>query len=57
MIVEGIWLHHVDDVESVGLTRTSVTYPKVVPLRVASSVIVRFQNQVIFEFVDLDRAT
>lgn len=54
MIIEGIWFHHVDDVESVGLASTCVTNPKIVPLSVTSSVIIRLQDQIVFEFINLD---
>lgn len=54
MVVERVRLHHVDDVEPVGLTRTCVTYPEVVPLGVTSCIIVRLQNQIVFELVNLD---
>lgn len=57
MIVEGVRLHQVDDVEAVGLSGFGVAYPEVVPLSVAPGVVVRFKDQVVLEFVDLDCAS
>ena len=54
MIVERVRFEQVYYVESVCSTSSRVGYPKVVPLCEAASVIVRFKNQVILEFVDLN---
>lgn len=57
MIVQRVRLHHVDYVESVCLTRPRIAYAEVVPLSVPPSVIVRFQYQVVFEFIYLNRTS
>lgn len=57
MIIEGIGFHHVDNVESVCLTSTCVANPKVVPLGISSRIIVWFQDQIIFKFIDLNCTT
>ena len=54
LIVETVRFHEVDDVESVGLPCFSVCYPEVIPLSVAPSVIVRLEDQVVFELVYLN---
>ena len=54
MVVQRVGLHQVNDVESVRLSGLCICDSKVKPLRVASGVVVRFQNQVILIFVDLD---
>lgn len=57
MVVQAVRLEQVDDVEAIGSVRTRVLHPKVIPLSVPASAIVRLQDQVIFELVDLDGAT
>jgi hypothetical protein len=47
-IVETIWFHHVNYVESVLLILPSVGDRKVEPLRMNSSEVIRLQNEVVF---------
>jgi len=54
MVVEAVWLHHIDNVESVESTSLNVVHLEVEPLCIAFSVVVWFQNQVVFELVHLD---
>ena len=56
MVVERVGLKQVYDVETVGSPSHRVLDAEVVPLRVAVRVEVRLEDQVIFEFVDLDSA-
>lgn len=56
MVVERVGLKQVYDVETVGSPGHRVLDAEVVPLRVAVRVEVRLEDQVIFEFVDLDSA-
>jgi hypothetical protein len=44
MVVEGVGLHQINYVEFVRLACFGVRDPKVVPLCIASSVIIRLQN-------------
>ena len=54
MVVEGVRLHQIDNVEFVRLSCFGVGNPEVVPLCVASGVVVWLQNQVVFIFINLD---
>ena len=54
MVVETVRLHQVDDVEAILLACPSVRDAEVVPLRIASRVIVGLQDQVVFILVHLD---
>ena len=54
MIVETVGLHQVDDIEAILLACPRVRDAEVVPLGVASRVIVRLQDQVVFILVHLD---
>ena len=48
LIVVGVWLHKIDDVEAVLSVFSSVLNTEVVPLRVAVCTIVIFEVQVVF---------
>ena len=54
MVVKGVWFHEVDDIESVGFACFSVGDSEIVPLGVTASIIIGFQNQIVFIFVDLN---
>ena len=54
MIVQTVGLKEVDDVESVRATRFRILQPKIEPLIIHLCVVVRFENQIIFKFIDLD---
>lgn len=56
MVVERVWLQQVDYIESICATSTGIRDSEVVPLCESSSEVVRFEDEVIFEFVDLDSA-
>ena len=57
MIVQRVGLQQIDDVEAVSATSSRIGDPEVVPLGEAASVVVRLQNQVVLELVDLDCAS
>lgn len=44
VIVEGVWLHEVDDVKSVGLTSSGVAHSEVIPLSITSCIIIWLEN-------------
>lgn len=54
MVIEGIWFHKIDDVETIGLARFGVAYAEVVPLSVAACVIVWLEYQIILELIHLN---
>lgn len=54
MIVEGIWLEKIDDVEPVSPPCYGVLESKVEPLIVDFSIVVWIQNQVVLKLVDLN---
>lgn len=54
MIVKTVGLHQVDDIEAILLACPRVRDAEVVPLGVASRVIVRLQDQIVFVLVHLD---
>ena len=54
MVVQGVRLHQVDDVESVGFTCPRIGHSEVVPLSVTSSVIIGFENEIILKLVNLN---
>lgn len=54
MIVEGIWLEKIDDVEPVSPPCYGVLESKVEPLIVDFSIVVWVQNQVVLKLVDLN---
>jgi hypothetical protein len=54
MIVQTVGLEEVDDVESVGATRLRIFEPEVEPLIVDLRVVVWLEDQIVFEFIDLD---
>jgi hypothetical protein len=57
MIIKGIWLHHVNDIEPVCLSSSRVSYAEIVPLGVPPSVIIWFENKIVFEFIYLNRTS
>jgi hypothetical protein len=57
VIVERIRLYEVYDIESVILSSFCIANREVIPLRISSRVIVRFQNQIIFVLVNLNRTS
>ena len=54
MIVKGVWFHEIDDVETILLSSTRVSNAEVVPLGVASCVVIRLENQIVFILIDLN---
>ena len=54
MIVKGVRLHKIDDIESVGFACFSVRHSEIVPLSITSSVVIRLQNKIVLVFVNLD---
>mmetsp|Transcript_11932 Transcript_11932/g.20170 ORF Transcript_11932/g.20170 Transcript_11932/m.20170 type:complete len:212 (+) Transcript_11932:949-1584(+) len=54
VIVEGVGLDQVDDVEAVVLARLHVGHAEVVPLGVPSRVVVGLENQIVLVLIDLD---
>ena len=44
MVIERVWFHEVDDVESVSFACFGIRDSEVVPLGVASSIVIRLQN-------------
>lgn len=57
MVVEGIWLDQINNVESVVLTSFGVRDTEVVPLSVSSCVVIRLQDQIIFVLINLDSSS
>lgn len=57
MVIKRVWLEKVNDVESVSAPCHCVGDAKIVPLSEATRVVVRFQNQVVLKFVNLNCAT
>ena len=57
VIVQTVGLHQIDDVEPILLAGTSVCYSEVVPLSVASCVVIWLQNQVVLMLVHLDSSS
>ena len=57
MIVETIWFHQVDDIETILLASACIGDPEVVPLSVAPRVIIRLQDQIVLIFINLDRTS
>jgi hypothetical protein len=54
VVVQGIWLYEVYDVEFIAVVFLSVTYPEVEPLRhVLHASVVLLQFKIVLEFVDL----
>ena len=54
VIVQTVGLHQVDDIETILLTRPCVCNPEIVPLSVASRIVVRLQDQIILVLVHLN---
>lgn len=54
MVIQGIRLHQVNDIESILLACSCVGDFEVVPLCVASCVVVWLEYQIIFVLVNLD---
>lgn len=54
MVVQRVWLHQVYYVEPVLLSGFRVTHLEIVPLAIPSCVIVRFQDKVVLELINLD---
>ena len=54
MVEKGIWLHQIDNIEFVRLACFCIAHSEVIPLRIASCVIIRLKDQVIFILVNLD---
>ena len=54
MVVEGVGLHEVNDVEPVLLASLYVADLEVVPLSVAASVVIWLQDEIVFIFIDLN---
>jgi hypothetical protein len=54
MIVERIWFEQIDNVEPVKPSWTGILDPEIIPLRVSSGAVIWLQNEVIFEFIDLN---
>ena len=57
MVIEGVGLHQVDNVESVQFSGSCVSNSEIVPLSIATCVVVRLQYKVVFIFVDLNRSS
>lgn len=57
VIVKGVRLEQVNNVETVGTPWSRVLHAEIVPLGVPTSAIVWLQYQVIFELINLDSAT
>ena len=57
MIIKGIWLHHVNDIEPVCLSSSRVSNAEIVPLGISPSIIVWLENKIVFELVDLNCTT
>ena len=57
MIVEGVRLHKIDDIESVRFACFGVRHSEIVPLGITSSVVIRLQNKIVFVFVNLNSPT
>ena len=57
MVIEGIWLDQINNVESVVLTSFGVRDTEVVPLSVSSCVVIRLQDQIIFVLINLDSSS
>ena len=57
MIVKGVRLHKIDDIESVRFACFGVRHSEIVPLGITSSVVIRLQNKIVFVFVNLDSPT
>ena len=57
MIVKGVRLHKIDDIESVRFACFGVRHSEIVPLSITSSVVIRLQNKIVFIFVNLDSPT
>ena len=56
MVVEAVRLQQVDNVEAVCTAWSRVLNSEIVPLCISTSSIVRFQYQVVFELVHLNRS-
>ena len=54
MVVETIRLHQVYNVEPVWLACLSVADSEVIPLSIASGIIVRLEDDIVLKFVNLD---
>mmetsp|Transcript_5913 Transcript_5913/g.5318 ORF Transcript_5913/g.5318 Transcript_5913/m.5318 type:complete len:436 (+) Transcript_5913:557-1864(+) len=54
MVVQGVRLHQVNDVEVVGLVGFSVRDPEVVPLGVPAGVVVWLQDQIVLKLIHLN---
>ena len=57
MIVKGVRLHKIDDIESVRFACFGVRHSEIVPLSITSSVVIRLQNKIVFVFINLDGST
>ena len=57
MIVKRIWLHQIYNVKPVQLSSFDVLDVEIEPLSVSSSVIVRFQDEIVFVFINLDSSS
>lgn len=57
MIIKTVWLYQVDDVKSVKFSSLCVCYSEIVPLSIASCVVIWFQNQVVFVLIDLNSSS
>lgn len=54
MIVQGIWLKKVNDVEPVSSSSYCILKSEVEPLVIHFGVVIWFQNEVVLELVDLN---
>ena len=57
MIVKGVRLHKIDDIESVRLACFGVRYSEIVPLGITSGVVIRLQNKIVLVFINLNSPT
>lgn len=54
MVIKRVRLHQVDDIEPVKFSGAHVCYSEVVPLGIATCVVVWLQDKVVFILVNLD---
>jgi len=57
MIVQRIWLHQINDIESVKFASSHIRDAEIVPLSVTSCVVIGLQDQVVLILVHLDGST
>ena len=55
MIIKTIWLQEVDNIETIEFVGSGILNTEVIPLSVTSGAIIRLEDQIIFEFVNLNR--